>query len=93
MSITENDSITVTCCLTGKTRPSSRKFFKNKAARLGIDESTLLRYYVCREALVQAVDHGRDLEKLAGKSVDLQQLLSEKSWGEIVKINNYRGMR
>ena len=44
------------CAITGKSRPTTWAYLKDKADRLGTDVDTLINNYVSREAITQLLD-------------------------------------
>jgi hypothetical protein len=83
-----SDAPTLTCVISGKSRPTTWPYLSDKAERLGTDVATLRKFYICREVLTQSKQ--RDvLELLNTKSVaQFNKLLKEKSYQEMVALNS-----
>ena len=83
-----SDAPTLTCVISGKSRPTTWPYLSDKAERLGTDVATLRKFYICREVLTQSKQ--RDvLELLNTKSVEqFNKLLTEKSYQEMVALNS-----
>jgi hypothetical protein len=83
-----SDAPTLTCVISGKSRPTTWPYLSDKAERLGTDVATLRKFYICREVLTQSKQ--RDvLELLHVNSVaQFNKLLKEKSYQEMVALNS-----
>ena len=83
-----SDAPTLTCVISGKSRPTTWPYLSDKAERLGTDVATLRKFYICREVLTQSKQ--RDvLELLHVDSVaHFNKLLKEKSYQEMVALNS-----
>jgi hypothetical protein len=49
-----SDAPTLTCVISGKSRPTTWPYLSDKAERLGTDVATLRKFYICREVLTQS---------------------------------------
>ncbi len=80
----------LTCIVSGKSRPTTWDYLKNKATRLNITCSDLMKFYVSREVVTTFNKGNIDVFDMAVPDCkdNLQNLLQEKSFDEIIQLNS-----
>lgn len=76
------------CLITGKSRPTTWAYLKDKAERLGTDTESLIANYVSREAITQLLD-GRTVEDIRAshKEAPTNEISTERL-AELIRLNS-----
>lgn len=76
------------CLITGKSRPTTWAYLKDKAERLGTDAESLINNYVSREAITQLLD-GRTVEQIRAshKEAPANEISTERL-AELIRLNS-----
>lgn len=76
------------CAITGKSRPTTWAYLKDKADRLGTDVDTLINNYVSREAITQLLD-GTSVEKIRERFKDAPSTeISQDQLAYLIRLNS-----
>lgn len=76
------------CLITGKSRPTTWAYLKNKAERLGTDAETLVNNYVSREAITQLLD-GKTVEQIRAAVKDApKDEISNDRLAALIRMNS-----
>ena len=76
------------CAITGKSRPTTWAYLKDKADRLGTDVDTLINNYVSREAITQLLD-GTSVEKIRERFKDAPSTeISQDQLAYLIGLNS-----
>lgn len=76
------------CLITGKSRPTTWAYLKDKAERLGTDTETLINNYVSREAITSLLD-GRTVDeiRMTHKDAPTTEINTERL-AELIRFNS-----
>lgn len=76
------------CLITGKSRPTTWAYLKDKAERLGTDAESLINNYVSREAITQLLD-GRTVEQIRSSHKEAPSTeISTERLAELIRLNS-----
>lgn len=76
------------CAITGKSRPTTWAYLKDKADRLGTDVDNLINNYVSREAITQLLD-GTSVEKIRERFKDApSNEISQDQLAYLIRLNS-----
>lgn len=76
------------CLITGKSRPTTWAYLKDKAERLGTDVAHLMENYVSREAITQLLD-GRSVDSIRAGFKDAPNTdISTDRLAELIRLNS-----
>lgn len=76
------------CAITGKSRPTTWAYLKDKADRLGTDVDTLINNYVSREAITQLLD-GASVEDIRARFKDAPTTeISKDELANLIRLNS-----
>lgn len=76
------------CAITGKSRPTTWAYLKDKADRLGTDVDTLINNYVSREAITQLLD-GSSVEKIRARYKEApSNEISQDQLAYLIRLNS-----
>lgn len=76
------------CAITGKSRPTTWAYLKDKADRLGTDVDTLINNYVSREAITQLLD-GASVEDIRSRFKDAPTTeISKDELANLIRLNS-----
>jgi chromatin remodeling complex protein RSC6 len=76
------------CAITGKSRPTTWAYLKDKADRLGTDVDTLINNYVSREAITQLLD-GATVEDIRARFKDApSNEISQDQLAYLIRLNS-----
>lgn len=89
MAKQKSSGTTITCTISGKSRPTTYPYLKDKAQRLNVSVADLKKFYICREVITQ-LNKGTDVFDLANPDCEatLKELLQEKSIEEMIALNS-----
>ena len=89
MARQKGNGTTITCTVSGKGRPTTWIYLRNKAQRLNVTCTDLKKFYICREVITQ-LNKGADVFDIANPDCEatLRELLQEKSIDEMVALNS-----
>jgi len=76
------------CLITGKSRPTTWAYLRDKAARLSIEVDTLVNNYVSREAITQLLDGKSVTDIRAGYQEAPNTEISEDRLAELIRLNS-----
>lgn len=76
------------CLITGKSRPTTWAYLRDKAARLSIEVDTLINNYVSREAITQLLDGKTVADIRAGYQEAPNTEISEDRLAELIRLNS-----
>lgn len=76
------------CLITGKSRPTTWAYLRDKAARLSIEVDTLINNYVSREAITQLLDGKTVADIRAGYQEAPNTEISEVRLAELIRLNS-----
>lgn len=76
------------CAITGKSRPTTWAYLKDKADRLGTDVDTLINNYVSREAITQLLD-GASVEDIRARFKEAPTTeISKDELANLIRLNS-----
>ena len=76
------------CAITGKSRPTTWAYLKDKADRLGTDVDTLINNYVSREAITQLLD-GSSVDDIRARYKDApSNEISQDQLAYLIRLNS-----
>lgn len=76
------------CAITGKSRPTTWAYLKDKADRLGTDVDTLINNYVSREAITQLLDDA-SVEDIRSRFKDAPTTeISKEELAYLIRLNS-----
>ena len=89
MARQKGNGTTITCTISGKSRPTTYPYLKDKADRLNVSVADLKKFYICREVITQ-LNKGADVFDIANPDCEatLRELLEEKSVEQMVALNS-----
>jgi hypothetical protein len=83
----QNASPTLTCIITGTTRPSNEKYLHIKAEKKGVSVAEFSRYYACKAA-VKRLRTGMSVADIRTElAVDISTPVSEEDIKTILQLN------
>lgn len=80
---------TITCTISGKSRPTTYPYLTDKATRLGVSVADLKKFYICREVITQ-LNKGANVFDIANPECEesLKALLTENTIEQMIALNS-----